>query len=189
MFSARWLYSIYMYIQINTVTKANTLHLMPHAFTCQAAVWLPRPPAAAPSAPPSLLSSWQWIFCCFVAFFAFTGSLLSLQHFNIAATRQNVNVNVYFLLLLCTFSCIFITRRQLVAWVQVQCCAVQCAATFTAHFGLCLSAAAAALGKRCSLTLCLSLCFFKHTAKAVWQVALHEPKKTPNANPNPFPTI
>lgn len=45
------------YIQINTDTKANTLHFMPHAFT---AARLPRPPtapASAPTAPPSLLSS------------------------------------------------------------------------------------------------------------------------------------
>lgn len=134
MFSTRWLYSIYTRIQINTDTKANTLHCMPHAFT---AARLPRPPAAPASAPtpPSLLSSWQWIFCCFLPFLplpALLGSLLSLQHFNIAATRQNVNVvHVYFLLLLCTFSCIFITRRQLVACLgagPVPRCAAQCSA-------------------------------------------------------------
>lgn len=102
-------------------------------------------------------------FCCFFPFLplpALLGSLLSLQHFNIAATRQNVNVvHVYFLLLLCTFSCIFITRRQLVACLgagPVPRCAAQCAATFTAHFGVCLSAAAAALGKRLSSKSCVA---------------------------------
>lgn len=167
MFSSRWItyiiYSIYTWIQINTNTKANTLNFMPHAFTCQAA-----PPSDCSCFCSYCSSFFTFLLTVniFVAFCLFClYRLCSARCFlcNISTLQQRAKTLTLFTF---TFSFCFVLfpafllhdANWLPAWVQVQCCAgaAQCTATFTAHFGLCLSAAAAALGKRLSSKSCVA---------------------------------
>lgn len=184
MFSARWLYSIYTnkyrYKGKYTSFYASRIHL----------------PGCCMAAPPSccsisistsfftfLLTVNILLLCCLFCLYRLCSARCFLC--NISTLQQRAKT----LTLTFTFSfcCVLFPAFLLhdANWLlgcrssAVLCSAVQCAATFTAHFGLCLSAAA--LGKRYSLSLCLSvcpsLCLFKHKQKLCGKWRCTNPKR------------
>lgn len=199
MFSARWLYSIYTnkyrYKGKYTSFYASRIHL----------------PGCCMAAPPSccsisistsfftfLLTVNILLLCCLFCLYRLCSARCFLC--NISTLQQRAKT----LTLTFTFSfcCVLFPAFLLhdANWLlgcrssAVLCCAVQCSAVRChLHRSFWTLLICSSIGKAIqpqSLPQCLPQSLpLQAQAKAVWQVALHEPKKTPNANPNPFPTI